>query len=1196
MYQIAKQEFRYWFFSIQMLTTLLLFFGLAFLFTANGIEFQQTVRGGNVLVNSPYSIASLMLSLSVIVVLIAPTFMGNAILKDGDNRFDGILFSTPITKSNYLLGRFSGAFLAIILAASMAPLGMYLGTFWPWAVPETLGLNATSHYTRPFFILLIPILLTICMVTFSVAVLTRRLLFCYLAVLGFLMLYITLMSTHSLPSVLDPFMIETFAEQTQYWTAVERNSTAIHYSKEFWLNRLLWTGTALCFFALAYYKFSFRNSVRKSGRKSAFVKSKNFHKRESVVLPSTEPVNLTFPAWGFPLHIRQCVRRTRFEMGAVLRSKPFLLLMTFCMFLLAASLTDRETLYNVDTYPITRLLIGAIFQALTLALMFVLAFYSGEIIWRERKCRFHEIIDAMPVPNWVLAMSKLSALMLIMFSIIALGIAIALALQFVTNYHDFQLGLYVKRGLLYKTLPYIFLAVLASFFQVLVRNQMIGMVCFGIFMALVVLSRDVLGVEHILLSYGLPDVQAPLSEMNMDSRFEVAGYWARAYWGSIAGILLILCYVFWSRGTFDPWLPRLKKMRAIFHQPFAPLFMLCLIGLLISGGTIFFNTNILNTYRDAETIELISVEYERRFRKYEALPMPKITDIDTDVDLFPVQRKVIARSLHVLENKTSEAIYSIHLTFPIEADLVTIDLEGAGKPLIDRELAYYQFPLDSPMQPGECRDLRFETQIQQMGFPNSRPDTRLVRNGTFISNHQVTPYVGFTPGHMLKDAKARKKHGLDPLPRVPALEDKESHHRGFLRHDSDFINFKTTVSTVVGQTAIAPGYLVDQRKEEGRHYFTYEMDAPIANFYSFVSADYEVALSRWNDVTIEVYYHDTHRFNVERILESVQDSLEYYSQAFGPYQYRQLRILEFPAYRKFAQAFPNTVPFSEGIGFIADVEDPHQIDLPYYVTAHEVAHQWWAHQVMPSKTQGASMLIETLAQYGALMVMERQFGHHRIRKFLKQELDRYLKGRATDASGETPLYRVEKQGYIHYRKGAVIMYALKDYLGEQTVNRALRKLIQHHAYQHEPYPLSTDLIRYLKEEADLEHHSLIDDFMKRITLFDLKMVRAAYSKSPNKNHRVKVTLEALKYDADATGNTTEELFDLPVDIGLFRKHPADPDFSDEDVILLKKMDLAGKRVLEFEVDQKPVYAGIDPYHKLIDRNLEDNIKELILDP
>jgi hypothetical protein len=55
------------------------------------------------------------------------------------------------------------------------------------------------------------------------------------------------------------------------------------------------------------------------------------------------------------------------------------------------------------------------------------------------------------------------------------------------------------------------------------------------------------------------------------------------------------------------------------------------------------------------------------------------------------------------------------------------------------------------------------------------------------------------------------------------------------------------------------------------------------------------------------------------MLASVEKSLAYYTKNFGPYYHKQCRIIEFPRYASFAQAFPGTMPYSEGIGFIADL-------------------------------------------------------------------------------------------------------------------------------------------------------------------------------------------------------------------------------------------------------------------------------------
>ena len=150
------------------------------------------------------------------------------------------------------------------------------------------------------------------------------------------------------------------------------------------------------------------------------------------------------------------------------------------------------------------------------------------------------------------------------------------------------------------------------------------------------------------------------------------------------------------------------------------------------------------------------------------------------------------------------------------------------------------------------------------------------------------------------------------------------------------------------------------------------------NFYSFISAKYEVARKKWNGIDLEVYYDKQHAYNVPNMLKSMQRSLEYYTANFGPYYHKQCRIIEFPRYADFAQAFPGTMPYSESTGFILDLRKvtKEDIDMVYYVGAHEMAHQYWAHQISGADMQGSEMMSEGFAQYSALMVMEKEYGHN----------------------------------------------------------------------------------------------------------------------------------------------------------------------------------------------------------------------------
>ena len=301
--------------------------------------------------------------------------------------------------------------------------------------------------------------------------------------------------------------------------------------------------------------------------------------------------------------------------------------------------------------------------------------------------------------------------------------------------------------------------------------------------------------------------------------------------------------------------------------------------------------------------------------------------------------------------------------------------------------------------------------------------------------------------------------------------------------------------------------------------------------------------------------------------------------------------MEFPDYGSYAQSFPNTFAWSEGLGFIADLRDPTKIDYVTYVAAHEFGHQWWAHQIVGSNQQGMTALSETLAQYSALMVMEKKYGRDQIRRFLKFELDRYLRARGTERLEEMPLFRVENQQYIHYQKGGLVMYLLRDQLGEDAVNRALRRLLAQYAFQGAPYPRSLDLVAALRAEAPADKQALITDLMERITLYDVKTTGATAVRRADGRWDVTVTVDARKLYADGQGKETNSPLNESFDVGLFSAEPGKGRFDQGDVILLERRQVrTGVQTLRFVTARKPLFAGVDPYNKWIDRNSDDNVR------
>ena len=286
------------------------------------------------------------------------------------------------------------------------------------------------------------------------------------------------------------------------------------------------------------------------------------------------------------------------------------------------------------------------------------------------------------------------------------------------------------------------------------------------------------------------------------------------------------------------------------------------------------------------------------------------------------------------------------------------------------------------------------------------------------------------------------------------------------------------------------------------------------------------------------------------------------------------------------------MPYSEQIGFITDLRDPENIDPVYYVTAHEVAHQWWGHQVGTANVQGSAVIPETLAQYSALRVMERKYGEVKLRKFLKYELDRYLRDRGNERVEEMPLLRAENQGYIHYRKGSVVMMSLKDRLGVEVLDQNLKNFLQEFQYKQTPYPTTLDLVRHLKAGVNAQDQAFIDDLFVNITLFDLRLKDVKREELPDGQLKLSLTIHAAKLTADGKGVETEQPLSELIDIGVFDQDPDDFSKQPKQLYFQKHLLKSGENKLEIIVSKDAKYVGVDPLIKLIDRDAADNIYKL----
>jgi aminopeptidase N len=1192
---IAAFELRYQLKSPAFWVTAALFLLLTFAATVS--DDVSIGSGGNVWKNSPYAIAQTLMVMTVFAVFIMTAFVANVVVRDDETGFGPIIHSTRMSRFDYLFGRFTGAFLAGCLLFLSVPLGMILGAAMPWVDPEVLGPLNPGHYAYVYLLLCVPTLFVTGAGFFAIATATRSMMWTYVGVIAFLVLYLVAMGFLSRPefmntvALVDPFGLGAYDQATRYWTAAERNARLPEFAGFILWNRALWTGVALALLALAWtlYARAARGGKRIAGHAPERAPAPPVGDQQAVlrVEPAgrRQPVAVTGAGWSALWAL------TRFDVAAAIRSPAFIVLLGIGFVNSLGSLWYADEIYGNTIHPVTRVMIDALLGAFTIIPLIIAIYYAGELVWRDRERRMHEIIDATPAPDWAFVVPKILAISLVLFATLVASVLAAIAVQALKGYFNFELAKYLGWYVLPATVSVVMFAVLAIFMQTLVPHKIIGWMLMLVFVVAQI-TLDGLGFEHNLYQYASRP-PTPLSDMNGQGDFGRFAWWFRAYWSAAAVLLAVLAYALWRRGAGAPLQTRLARLPSRLRGTAGAVAAVSVVVMAVLGGWIFYNTNVLNEYRTTLDRERAQAEYEQALLGYENVPQPRITDVQLEVDLYPAEPRAVIRGRYVIQNRTDAPLDAVHVRWIEPLELTSLAVEGAT---LEREYAEHQYRIyrfERPMAPQETRRITFETLREQRGFRNVGNEARIVDNGTFLDNREIAPMLGMSRTGLLQDRAKRRKYGLVPELRPAKLEDEDARAYSMLRSDSDWVTSDITVTTSADQIAIAPGYLESETVENGRRRYRYRSDAPIQNFFSVQSARYTVARDRWNDVELAVYHDPAHGYNVERMNTAMKASLDYFTQNFSPFQFRQVRILEFPDYEKFAQSFANTIPYSEGIGFIADYRDPEKIDMVTYITAHEIAHQWWAHQVISANQQGATFLVESLAQYSALMVMEQMYGPEQIRKFLKYELDRYLRARGGEVLEELPLARVENQPYIHYQKGGLALYLLKDEIGADNVNAALRGLLDEFAFKPAPYPNPTDLIRRFREVAGPEHQPLITDLFEKITLYDVKVTDATSRKRADGRWDVTLEVEAGKLYADGKGQETEAPLDESFDVGVFTAKPGDKGYSKDSVLALERRPLrSGKQTIQIVAPAEPAFAGVDPFNKRIDRNSDDNLKDV----
>ena len=1130
-------------------------------------------------VNAPFEIAKSTVLGTFLWLLIAAAIAGEAAARDVATRMSPLVYTTPLTRSQYLGGRFLAALTINATLLLLVQGGILLGTYVPALPGAIVGPFRLEAYLTAFCYLSLPNVLFATAIQFALASRTGRPMAAYLGsfllfFMGFFIAtFVRMVIRPKLGMMLDPIGINYVIDGLAHdWTVLEKKVRLIGPEGMVLVNRLFWLAVGSLAFAYAWLRFEFAHRVPSALWRRRKLADGAPPATMRVAPPRIQPVTRTF---GFSFQARQTVAIAGTSFRALATSWAGLFLLIVIPLLMVLIVLQQMKALGTPLLPTTALVLRemtAPMQAITGRWVIIpplLIFFAGELVWRERDAGLGEIADTMPGSEWTGFLGKFLGLSLMIVLLMVLLTVSGVLAQVTQGYHDFELALYVKQLLGLQLAEYLLFALLALVLHVLADQKYLGHLLGMVAYVFIAFLAGVIGVEHNLLIYsGGPGWM--YTPMRGFGPYIAPWLWFKLYWAAWALLLAVVARLLWVRGREHRWAMRLRQARGRFTRPTVVAGGLALLLIVSLGGFIFYNTNILNPYTTNAGATERRAAYERRYGRYETVPQPEMSKVQLRLEIHPRQRMLDATGSYTLVNRTARPIDSIHVTTAGRGGITRA--VGFDRParaaLLDQDLGYRIYALERPLAPGDSARMTFALHVEPRGFTNRGVDASIAPQASFFTNASWFPAIGFQASRAVISMADRRAAGLAPRPILGALydEDRDASSQG------TGVAFEAVIGTDEGQLGAAPGDLRRRWVENGRQYAEYVTSAPIGDEWAFFSAPFAIREEKWRDVTIRVFHNPAHSRHLDRMLASVRASLEYYSANYGPYRWTHLSILERPGGPgSGAHADPAIIYHGESYWAWTPGEAPGRLDMPYAVLTHEMAHLWPHPYAL---VEGLPFLGEGLAWYFGMQAIKASRGEEQLRTLLS--FMRWPYPFPVIRRGE-PLLRA-MDPYMAYRKGPMAMYALSELIGADRVNHAIHRMFQRHEAPGAPLATTLDLYRELQAVTPDSLQPLLHDFFEINAFWDLSTERARAVEGAPGTWQVTLLVNARKLAYDTAGMVTELPLDQWLPVGVFGKAEEGHEELSAPLHLAMHRIHSGRDTITITVRGRPELAGIDPRH------------------
>ncbi|PSJ43128.1 hypothetical protein C7I55_01710 [Sphingomonas deserti] len=464
--------------------------------------------------------------------------VADAVLRDELVGFAPILRAAPVRWRDLVLGRFVGAFAAILLCFTSVPIGIVAGSAMPWVAAGSVGPADPESFAFAFCVMAIPNLLLSASVGFVLATLARSLGAALVGAIVLLILYgLGARAGAVLLPLFEPFGFAAYDEATAGWGGALLDAAVPWDAPGLIANRLFVLAMSAALLGAAAMR-----------PHSAVSRPSSADRRMQAVdrVPAGGCEVSTAPL--VPSFRRQFRARLVLEVGQIVRTPVFAAL------LLLGIANAAAAMWPVRTSADPRLVVVTLSKAFQPAPIVVALFFTGELRWSERERGLAALLAATPLRSAAFLLPKFLAIAIVLVAMISAAAITALVLLAIGGGIAASSLLPAWFGAAcYNALMF---AIVAMFLQAIAPDKLAGW-GFTVLFLVATLTLDRLGYVDPLYRYG----RYPGWPLAPGNGAALPAWIYQCWWAAVGALLLTLAVAV-ARPTGPAYQPmRLARAR-----------------------------------------------------------------------------------------------------------------------------------------------------------------------------------------------------------------------------------------------------------------------------------------------------------------------------------------------------------------------------------------------------------------------------------------------------------------------------------------------------------------------------------------------------------------------------------------------------------------------------------------------------------